>query len=296
MVSPEFENGASFNTSALNSLRYNNIERGQYPDTGARVPGTQFRHVLEQDVVVPPTEASDGLLLATLQVKAQQNQLDRKIPHECIEVYKPQLQQHYRNVLVVTEFTQPRNSAFWLEKSSPENTDSNGWTCMYTLNGRNMTTFEPVCGPNEAQKNPSTWSVGYFEAYVDDGVGMLTSYPISYCLVEPHSRATCSLHTIPSLFIAVIIANAVKLGAMMVVLSFRQPTMVTIGDGLASFLEAPDPTTKGMCLADEDDFDERKQVNRKPWDPQARTYKYERACRRWFATSTSTEWCPTLTL
>lgn len=243
-------------------------------------------------------------------MKALQGQLERKSPDECIGAYETQLQQNHRNVLAVTESTQSRNSVLWIESSSPENSTSSAWTCMYTWKGRNMTTdtwekwnetsrktdrkiladSRPTCSTKAAQGNSSTWPVGYHEAIADGDVRILTSYPISYCLVESDSQVTCSLRTIPQLLIAVIIANTVKFLAMLVMLHFKQPTLVTIGDGVASFLENPDSTTEGMCLANYADFYESTHPNRRPWDPHLRVYIQSKPYRRWFASSSGAQW------
>ena len=68
-------------------------------------------------------------------------------------------------------------------------------------------------------------------------------------IVPTRSRIELSLR----FMIIVIFCNAIKLGMMVWVL-FREKRnfIVTLGDGAASFLESPDPTTEGLCTLSKD--------------------------------------------
>ena len=71
---------------------------------------------------------------------------------------------------------------------------------------------------------------------------------VSYVLVkrlDTASRIQLSL----TFLIIVIVCNSVKLLTMLwVVFMERQDYLVTLGDGAATFLERPDPTTERMCI------------------------------------------------
>ncbi|KAF4628836.1 hypothetical protein G7Y89_g9316 [Cudoniella acicularis] len=71
----------------------------------------------------------------------------------------------------------------------------------------------------------------------------------------------------------VIAANAAKACIMILtILKLKAPTLVTVGDAVASFLEVPDPTTKDICLSTKVDVRKRrwKMQPAKPWTPTKR--------------------------
>jgi len=92
--------------------------------------------------------------------------------------------------------------------------------------------------------------------------------------------------------IVVIIANMAK--AIVMVLTYyklREPTLVTIGDAVASFLDEPDPTTKGLCLVEKHDIETGK------WKTQGKVgplkflpIKWEPKRRWWFAAASLKRW------
>ena len=79
---------------------------------------------------------------------------------------------------------------------------------------------------------------------------------IDHCLseiVEEKCKVQFSLHII----VVVILCNVVKLCSMILILwKYKNPTLVTIGDAVSSFLDDSDITTKGMCLASKKSFTE----------------------------------------
>lgn len=78
-------------------------------------------------------------------------------------------------------------------------------------------------------------------------------YEIDHCLAHPalDSELTnkCSLQYSPVIMIGVLLANFAKFTCILVfVLSYREPVLATIGDGIASFLERPDTFTENEKL------------------------------------------------
>ena len=73
--------------------------------------------------------------------------------------------------------------------------------------------------------------------------------PIKYCLVEQVAGSCRVLFTFP-FAILVIVCNVIKAICMALLLfGFRKHTpLLTMGDAVASFLERPDPETRGRCL------------------------------------------------
>jgi hypothetical protein len=67
--------------------------------------------------------------------------------------------------------------------------------------------------------------------------------------VPTRSRIQLSLR----FMVIVILCNAVKLGMMLwVLLRENSDFIVTIGDGVASYLDSPDPNTKALCVLSKD--------------------------------------------
>ncbi|KAL6712992.1 hypothetical protein ACLMJK_009388 [Lecanora helva] len=87
---------------------------------------------------------------------------------------------------------------------------------------------------------------------------VISAWDIHYCwsrLEEEHCQLQYSL----LIMIVVSICNAVKLGCM-VRIAWRQDSepLITLGDALVSFLNLPDKTTSGRCLASTDHLNNRK--------------------------------------
>ncbi|KAL8901925.1 MAG: hypothetical protein Q9207_004966 [Kuettlingeria erythrocarpa] len=106
--------------------------------------------------------------------------------------------------------------------------------------------------------------------------------PVDYCLsrrVEEHCRLQFSL----SLLILVVICNSIK-AACMILMAYRHDDkpLVTLGDAVASFLEDPDSTTQGNCLATKHAFHKRE------WSGQPCPWAIKRV--DWFSSSSSTRW------
>ena len=74
------------------------------------------------------------------------------------------------------------------------------------------------------------------------------SYNIQHCLAEPVTQH-CSLQYSPPSTIAVIAANLVKTGILLYIwLGMPRAPLLTVGDGISSFLCRNDPFSQGMYL------------------------------------------------
>jgi hypothetical protein len=85
---------------------------------------------------------------------------------------------------------------------------------------------------------------------VDVQPGYMTSasYNIQHCLAEPVPQ-NCSLQYSPPSMVAVVVANLVKTGILLYIwLGMPRAPLLTVGDGIASFLRRSDPYSLGMCL------------------------------------------------
>jgi hypothetical protein len=114
--------------------------------------------------------------------------------------------------------------------SKPSTFPANGWRCP---SHRNATC--DVGDSNEVPRDRSKW-----EPYES---------PVSYCMIEQVPEI-CKLQFSFLIASIVIVSNFIKaciIGWMMIRYKKHQ-ALVTLGDAIASFLEHPDPTTRGRCL------------------------------------------------
>ncbi|KAF4544456.1 uncharacterized protein LTHEOB_6026 [Lasiodiplodia theobromae] len=165
---------------------------------------------------VPSVEPRAAELLELLQSKYLKQQLKNMTIDECIEAYLVNRQITHRNLIAVSDDARSSTSSVvWLEPSKPLNAATN-WICRYRK--------DVVSG----------W--------------MLNG-------TDPDCAPESALFYEPTLFIVVIVANAIKAAAMIAtLLQYKRPALVTIGDALASFLEEADETTRGLCLATANEF------------------------------------------
>ena len=97
----------------------------------------------------------------------------------------------------------------------------------------------------------------------------------------------CKVQFSLGIMIAVICCNLVKACAMiMTLVRSREPTLVTLGDAIGSFLRIPDPTTMGICFAD------RRFIDRE-WRRGCRTGPRQwnqKGEHRWWTNVSKTRW------
>jgi len=147
---------------------------------------------------------------------------------ECIDTYGNGYTSGRSLLLLLTNATNPddvHDTVFWWDYAGGTAND-HSWIC-------NDVGGSP-CNVAAATGNTTHWTVG----------GM----KIDHC-VSKLEQEHCRLQFSTSIMYAVIIMNLLKVVVMIVSLSWRsEPALVTVGDGLASFLEKPDATTAGRCL------------------------------------------------
>lgn len=113
------------------------------------------------------------------------------------------------------------------------------------------------------------------------------NYTIDYCLSQPVEEH-CKLQFSLTIMIIVIVCNLTKLLSMAyLTLKSREEPLVTVGDTISSFLDQPDATTEGLCLANEKTF-ENSDWKAKPmvYDPQRKFWFHAVSMRRWIASTT----------
>jgi hypothetical protein len=123
--------------------------------------------------------------------------------------------------------------------------------------------------------------------YEEPGLGVkgIHEYPISYCLVEPAVQE-CRLTLSLVIMIVVITANLTKAIIMsLTYFTLDTPTLVTVGDAIASFLARPDQNTTGLCISNSADFRWRNIANKKSrslGNPRMKVKKWVSKRRFWF--------------
>ncbi|ORY16815.1 hypothetical protein BCR34DRAFT_461170, partial [Clohesyomyces aquaticus] len=74
---------------------------------------------------------------------------------------------------------------------------------------------------------------------------------VAYCLARTTSQRR-KVQFLASVLIVIMIANLIKVFAMTTTLLRHDKPLLTLGDAIQSFLQVPDPTTKGHCLLEAD--------------------------------------------
>jgi len=184
-----------------------------------------------------------------LRSNATQNNLRRLSNEECITAYGQgnTYMKDYGNVLVVTKDRPQNSSTTMLLQFKYEyyvsNYTGNNWVCGpdYLLSHKNK------CNYKDLAANADSWSIGPVGPAVGNPwqIAPTQEYPIDYCLSQPTDvGGQCQLQYSLVIMICVLIANAVKFACILCLFWTQyEPVLATIGDGIASFLERPDPMT-----------------------------------------------------
>ncbi|KAI5778272.1 hypothetical protein EDC01DRAFT_674941 [Geopyxis carbonaria] len=147
---------------------------------------------------------------------------------ECLTAYTKGFVGSSRNVLAVTTVPRWQDEqdliGFHAQKADPLKPATHQWFC-----GGN------TCEPTDL--DPSAWTLGPDRT------------PVAYCLIEPVSMPSqCRLQASrPLLAVASSLTLLLSLAMTSLLLFQRKLLFVVQGDALASFLDAPDRFTTGMC-------------------------------------------------
>lgn len=129
---------------------------------------------------------------------------------------------------------------------------------------------QPIMEPGEACASPFTWICNakyepssWCRESCNEYLPQFQTNPdkwdpfgkgIEYCMsekIEQRCRLKYSVH----LVVVVVVIGFLKAAAMLYIALWVHDTpIMTIGDAVSSFLAAPDPATKGMCLLSKSDF------------------------------------------
>lgn len=152
-------------------------------------------------------------------------QVQNLTSHECIEAYDRNFVDTRGPVVLITkDGTSSANDTFISMKTISgyrSSSTAQSWICE----------DDQTCGMSTAELTSDEWTV--------------SNHTIDHCVsmeVPPRCRLQMSMHVL----VAVIICNAIKFLVMISTLLFSEPTLVTMGDAIASFLNTPDPQSKNQ--------------------------------------------------
>ena len=195
-------------------------------------------------------------------------------PSQCIRLYTTDLVSDRRNLFMITNRTSSATNnntlldTWWSEDGcviSPAT-----WTCIYPQSFPNCKAG--VCG------------IPLLVRITEESRDELVE--ISGCKSEKVAEK-CKVQFSLGIMIAVICCNLVKACCMvMAVVRSREPTLVTLGDAIDSFLRSPDRTTMNICFAD-------RQFIETEWarGSRARPRKWnQKGVQRWWSSLSKTRW------
>ena len=206
-------------------------------------------------------------------------------PSECINLYNTDFVSNHRNLFLITNHssnTTHNNIVLDVEIVKGRDKSPGNWMCNY--GGLNTTqTFlsnSSKCIPSKLAQHVRSglpWQVKLERA---------GEVEISGCKSE-RTVEKCKVQFSLGIMIVVICCNLVKACSMiMVVVRSREPTLVTLGDAVDSFLSVPDPTTMGICFADRQFI---KREWRRGWRTGPRQWKQKKV-QRWWTSASRTRW------
>ncbi|KAL4779057.1 hypothetical protein BJX76DRAFT_365635 [Aspergillus varians] len=170
---------------------------------------------------------------------AHANNLTRLTPQDCITAYATPWQSKHGSVALISSAFNGSTSAIHLvmPQLAPRPADSQqdpfGWICQ----GAPVT--DRRCQSDLEQVKQKADSA---EGWVVDG------YKVDYCLVEK-TPEKCTLEYSLPLAIVVIATNLVKIGMILLtIFILRANPLLTLGDAIASFLNIPDHSSRGLSL------------------------------------------------
>ena len=205
-------------------------------------------------------------------------------PSECTKLYNTDFVSNHRNLFLITKHssnTTHNNTLLDMIHVSSDVASPSSWMCNYN-EVRLRQIYKPVgssCNPSELTSNVTRglpWRVNLTTWQEVEIIGCKSERTAEKCKVQ------FSL----GIMIVVIFCNFVKACCMvMAVVRSHEPTLVTLGDAVDSFLEIPDPTTREICFADRRFI---KRDWRRGWAG-PRQWK-QKGVQRWWASVSGSRW------
>ena len=266
VASNHFDPGAYSNATGLDDwllkASRNTTTRKEYGDIGYQTDShdiQQFINMLEGDNTSTPS-------------------YEDLSPSRCANLYNWDFVSHRRNLFIMTNHTS--NATFnntLLEMFSVGGfmIEPSPWLCPGPLGNLVGGCDRSWISSMVANKRPWVLTLSTGEKVLVRGCKSE--------IVEERCKVQFSL----GIMIAVICCNLVKACAMiMTVVRSREPTLVTLGDAIDSFLRIPDPTTKAICFADRRFIDREW---RRGWRTGPRQWK-QKGVQRWWTNVSKMRW------
>ena len=200
-------------------------------------------------------------------------------PLECAKVYNTDFVSDHRNLFLIAKYssntTHPDTILAMhisnLRRSSPSN-----WICSDDFDPQSS----DCCDPSEPATNLTNGLPWWVK------LKTVGEVEIAGCKSEM-TNEKCKVQFSLDIMIVVICCNLVKAcGMIIAVFRSREPTLVTLGDAVDSFLRVPDPTTLGVCFADRQFI---KQEWRHGWKTGPRQWK-QKGVQRWWTSVSKKRW------
>jgi hypothetical protein len=225
-VSPDFFSGASYNLSLVQDVLFSTTTVG-------------FSGPQSNQTFFP--------VLQNLSTAAAEGSLHNLSFSECRTGYGSQIQNRFRNVFLVVNETLTTNPLIGYSYYSPGSKEPGSWYCARDMSNPAL---NYTGSTQEVVENPGNLTLWTLPPWSETEIAQFPSrIAVAYCLAEEFSSSQCSLRFNFGLMAFVIVSNILKLIVMAILLwRYNQPTFVTIGDAIASYLEHPDPTTRGYAL------------------------------------------------
>ncbi|MCJ1245531.1 hypothetical protein MMC30_002735 [Trapelia coarctata] len=262
-----------------NSVVFTSISSNQYYLAAVN---DAFNRTGPLNISFGPDLVNTPNILASLQHAAESHQFEKLDNAACIQAYASVFQFSRSNVLVTMDenstATANYSGLYYATYRVFEQVDignvwcnggvaSSGWVCP-----GNQCTNSCVNNYRELLPNASSWAP------------LEASRPVSYCLSQK-TPEHCKLHFSFDLITVVIVFNILKALLMCyAVFGISEDPLLTLGDGISSFLRTPDTSTRGCCLFTKKDFNHTGLV----WAPIARQWHFTKTW--WFRSGSYTRW------
>jgi len=196
-------------------------------------------------------------------------------PSQCINLYTKDFVSSHRNLFLIT-------------KNTSDATHNNTLLDFLTISGVSISQWMCIHSPDHGVSCDTSG----FHSNVAGGFPWkvtLTSgeeAEIGACKSEI-TKEKCKVQFSLGIMMVVIACNLVKAcGMITTVIRSREPTLVTLGDAIDSFLRTPDPTTMGICFADrqliEKEWRHRWRIGPRRWK--------QKKVQRWWTSVSKTRW------
>ncbi|KAG0635399.1 hypothetical protein HOY80DRAFT_1093564 [Tuber brumale] len=207
-------------------------------------------------------------------------------PPDCTKLYNTDFMSSHRNLFLITKHSSNathNNTLLNINSVYVDGISPSSWMCDYELAtpGGGYRRLGHTCNPSDLVSS------------VMNGVPWRLRLPtggeveISGCKSERTSKPEeCKVQFSLGIMIVVICCNFVKACSMiMAVVRSREPTLVSLGDAVDSFLRIPDSTTIGICFANQRFI--KREWKRGGTGP--RQWR-QRGAQRWWTGASKTRW------